>query len=266
MTDEHVQAGLRGRLVLPVARAAAAGQRRPVRRAPGRRVERERLRRVFAQGLDAVVGYALPLAAATDGARWRTGPWFLRDERLYLMPGDSPMGYRLPLDSLPWVGRRRLSRTLRERDPFAPRPPLPPRRDCDRPRPRRRSRIDVAGAAPATPAPAIAPGAVRVGAPGRAHRAVRRAARRRALRLHAAGRDARGLPRARRRGRSDGARRSACRVLLEGYPPPHDPRLQHVSRHARPRRDRGQHPAGAELGRARRADDDALRGGAPVAA
>ena len=43
------------------------------------------------------------------GARWRTGPWFLRDERMYLIPGDSPMGYRLPLDSLPWAARGRSS-------------------------------------------------------------------------------------------------------------------------------------------------------------
>ena len=67
-------------------------------------LERDRLRRVFTQQLDSVVGYALPLARAANGARgWRTGPWFLRSERMYLMPGDSPMGFRLPLDSLPWV-------------------------------------------------------------------------------------------------------------------------------------------------------------------
>jgi uncharacterized protein (DUF2126 family) len=65
-------------------------------------MERERLRRVFTQGLDRVVGYALPLTR-DRGAGWRTGPWFFRGERMYLTPGDSPMGFRLPLDSLPWV-------------------------------------------------------------------------------------------------------------------------------------------------------------------
>ena len=68
---------------------------------------RARLRRIFSQGLDHVVGYALPIerawVAGTPGPQWVTGRWFLRDERLYLMPGDSPMGWRLPLDSLPWA-------------------------------------------------------------------------------------------------------------------------------------------------------------------
>jgi uncharacterized protein (DUF2126 family) len=88
-------------------------------------LERDRLRRVFTQGLDAIVGYALPIrrVAGQDG-RWATGPWFLRDERLYLIPGDSPMGLRLPLDSLPWSAPAdRL--TIDELDPFAPRAPLP---------------------------------------------------------------------------------------------------------------------------------------------
>ena len=68
-------------------------------------LERARLRRVFQQGLQTLVGYALPLRANVwldHSYTWETGHWFLRDERLYLLPGDSPMGYRLPLDALPW--------------------------------------------------------------------------------------------------------------------------------------------------------------------
>ncbi len=66
-------------------------------------LERARLRKVFSQGLDHVVGHVLPLTH--DGAHWKSGPWFLRDERCYLLPGDSAMGYRLPLDSQPWVSK-----------------------------------------------------------------------------------------------------------------------------------------------------------------
>ncbi len=71
-------------------------------------LERARLRRVFDHGLATAVGYALPLralAAGPDGpqAQWQTGPWVLRAVRMYLVPGDSPMGWRLPLDSLPWA-------------------------------------------------------------------------------------------------------------------------------------------------------------------
>ncbi len=66
--------------------------------------ERAQLMKVFDQGLEHVVGYALPLRAVYGGPdwHWESGEWFLRTERMYLMPGDSPMGLRLPLDSLPW--------------------------------------------------------------------------------------------------------------------------------------------------------------------
>ena len=91
-------------------------------------MERARLRRVFSQGLGEVVGYAIPIrrdrSRPARGPSWVTGPWFLRDERLYLTPGDSPMGYRLPLDSLPWVSEAEYPHVL-EADPFAPRPSLP---------------------------------------------------------------------------------------------------------------------------------------------
>ena len=91
-------------------------------------MERMCLRRVFEQKLDSPVGYVLPLkpidGALLAGPRWRTGPWFLRDERLYLMPGDSPMGLRLPLDALPWVSEGDFP-YLVETDPNDPRQPLP---------------------------------------------------------------------------------------------------------------------------------------------
>ncbi|WP_027782782.1 MULTISPECIES: DUF2126 domain-containing protein [Burkholderia] len=97
-------------------------------------LERARLRKVFEQQLDSVVGYVLPVKCTDDesdrdrsrldGPRWQTGPWFFRDERMYLVPGDSPMGYRLPLDSLPWAARADHP-YLVDRDPFAPRDALP---------------------------------------------------------------------------------------------------------------------------------------------
>ena len=95
-------------------------------------LERVRLRRVFTQKLDAVIGYMLPIEPANadrdapplDGPGWKTGPWFLRDDRLYLIPGDSPMGYRLPLDSQPWASKGDYPYLI-DRDPTAPRAALP---------------------------------------------------------------------------------------------------------------------------------------------
>ncbi|MES2606571.1 MAG: transglutaminase family protein [Pseudomonadota bacterium] len=66
-------------------------------------LERARLRQVFEQGLDHVVGHVFPLTS--KGNNWQSGPWFLRDERCYLIPGDSPLGYRLPIDSQPWTSK-----------------------------------------------------------------------------------------------------------------------------------------------------------------
>ena len=83
-------------------------------------MERDRLARVFRQGLDAVVGYVLPLS---HEGQWVSTPWFLREERCFLLPGDSPIGFRLPLDSLPWALPEDAGRRVAV-DPCAPRVPL----------------------------------------------------------------------------------------------------------------------------------------------
>ncbi len=94
--------------------------------------DRVRLAKIFEQGLDKIVGYALPLERHWGRGRpyWFSGPWFLRSERCYLIPGDSPMGLRLPLDSLPHVSAADYP-YVNEQDPFEERQPLLPRPEKD---------------------------------------------------------------------------------------------------------------------------------------
>ncbi|NGZ86738.1 transglutaminase family protein [Duganella aceris] len=100
--------------------------------------ERRRLARLLERGLGQVAGYVLPLKAAEYdpsvmlGTSWRTSAWPLRREHLYLIEGDSPMGLRLPLATLPWV----LPEDREEEydvDPFAPRGELPVEKRDKRP-------------------------------------------------------------------------------------------------------------------------------------
>jgi uncharacterized protein (DUF2126 family) len=91
-------------------------------------LERARLARVFGQGLNAQVASVLPLRRVwQDGERvWQSGRWFFRGEHLFLIPGDSPAGLRLPLASLPWMEDGSADPEF-EADPFAPREALPRR-------------------------------------------------------------------------------------------------------------------------------------------
>jgi uncharacterized protein (DUF2126 family) len=77
--------------------------------------DRARLRRSLERGIDTASAYVLPLRAhppelapaggpvspAAWQSEWQSSPWPVRRERLFLLPGDSPAGYRLPLASLP---------------------------------------------------------------------------------------------------------------------------------------------------------------------
>lgn len=217
-------------------------------------MERVRLRRVFDQGLSHVVGHVLPLRHAgqpsLSGPRWQTGPWFFRDERLYLHPGDSPMGWRLPLDSLPWVSKGDYPYLI-EQDPFAPRGMLPAAAAL---------RVQTMGVTSSGPTPGLRAGRSGGGSGGSAAPAGETAPgrfesaggiTRTALCVEA--RDPRRAngPAAEAKGQASGvlyvfmpplekvehylelltAVEAACedtgyKIVLEGYPPPRDPRLK----------------------------------------
>ncbi|MCU0682821.1 MAG: transglutaminase family protein [Polyangiaceae bacterium] len=71
--------------------AASAGPNAPA--------DRRRLARLLSREAGAPAGWVLPLATDENG-RWVTERWAFRRGALYLVPGDSPLGLRLPLDSL----------------------------------------------------------------------------------------------------------------------------------------------------------------------
>jgi uncharacterized protein (DUF2126 family)/transglutaminase-like putative cysteine protease len=84
---------------------------------------RARLARVFERGLSQAVGYVLPVE---KGSRdWQSEHWTTRSGHLFLLPGDSSIGFRLPLNSLPYVPPQARS-FVPPPDPFAPQPPLEP--------------------------------------------------------------------------------------------------------------------------------------------
>ena len=92
--------------------------------------ERSRLVKALDPGLDVPRAYVLPVQVwqtQDRGRRWITERWSLRRERLYLQPGDSPVGFRLPLGSLTFISEADFPQVY-PADPMGPRAPLPPRR------------------------------------------------------------------------------------------------------------------------------------------
>ena len=88
---------------------------------------RHRIAQVFARGLTQPVGYVLPVQPwqGKGGRRkWNSERWRLRRGKLLLVPGDSPVGYRLPLASLPYLTPAHYP-YVNPMDPTIDRAPLP---------------------------------------------------------------------------------------------------------------------------------------------
>lgn len=64
--------------------------------------ERKRLQKILEETLNDPVGYVLPLNYSVTRKQWVSNPWKFRTKSLILAIGDSPVGLRLPMDSIPF--------------------------------------------------------------------------------------------------------------------------------------------------------------------
>ncbi|MDA8743292.1 transglutaminase family protein [Rubripirellula amarantea] len=89
--------------------------------------ERAMMIRTFQNGLGTPVGFVMPIRRAWWQARpgWIGGHWPVRGGKVYLLPGNSPIGLRLPLDTLPASSVASSAFYTEPLDPTVPRGPLP---------------------------------------------------------------------------------------------------------------------------------------------
>ncbi len=86
-------------------------------------LERQKLAELLTNGLGKDVGYVIPLEWNHWNNRWISCAWPFRNNQLILIPGNSPLGLRLPLKSLAYTSETKTQRII-ERSTFEPLPAL----------------------------------------------------------------------------------------------------------------------------------------------
>lgn len=86
-------------------------------------VQRHTLAKLLEKGLNNPAGFVVPLKWQHEQANWTSCVWEFRRQQCYLIPGNSPIGLRLPLESLPKTSKNRREQPI-ARSLFEELPPL----------------------------------------------------------------------------------------------------------------------------------------------
>ncbi|HWY99085.1 MAG TPA: transglutaminase family protein, partial [Bacteroidia bacterium] len=87
--------------------------------------ERRTLAQLLDKNLGNPTGYVMPIKWNYWTSKWQSCQWIFNRENLYLIPGNSPIGLRLPLESLPAVAKAKEPQKV-ERSLFEELPALDP--------------------------------------------------------------------------------------------------------------------------------------------
>ena len=100
----------------------------PLRIDPKDKLERRTLAELLDEGLNQPRGYVLPLRWEPVAGVWQSSPWEFTRKHLFLIPGNSAMGMRLPLDRLPYQVSAQIETEV-EASPLDTLPDLPTQKE-----------------------------------------------------------------------------------------------------------------------------------------
>ncbi|MBK8279205.1 MAG: transglutaminase family protein [Saprospiraceae bacterium] len=86
-------------------------------------IQRHTLAQILEKGLNNPAGFILPLKWSLEEAKWNSCAWTFRRKNCFLIPGNSPLGLRLPLESLPKTTTK-TAQIILPRSPFEEVPDL----------------------------------------------------------------------------------------------------------------------------------------------